>query len=203
MKIVKIVTLLFCLFNLSGCMTSFMWEKGEPTYSQTSDIVDSFLVAKDGQQLIVVSEKYHYVFKISDDLRSILLSEQRKYIRPIFSSFELDHNNIIKGNYVLNYENKNDPSSNPDKTILIGNTNFKFGRYYGYLVGIRYSSKEPIPTEYKFNRPYKISIIEEDSTDSTTVAKVLATPFTLAADTVMFFMLGLVSMDNCSNNSFC
>ena len=94
---VKFLITLMCIFTLSACTTTnFMWGK-----SVSKETITSFLITKDNENLIVIGEKHHYIFSVSNNLKTILSSDKRKHLIPYFYYFKVDEKNNITGEYTL------------------------------------------------------------------------------------------------------
>ncbi|WP_372998755.1 hypothetical protein [Sulfurimonas sp.] len=186
MKIISIALLFSVLF--SGCATIQLWE--DPKYKET---FEEFLITEDGSKLVILGEKYHYIFSTNEKLKEILLSNKRKNIKPVFEDFKVDINNSIQGKYNLFY-NTNDKESKND--IWLEKIGFETSKraskkiftykYSGSMKGVRYLPKEPIISKYKFNNKYNIYIEEEPTTFYNT-GRALLTPITVAEDGALIY----------------
>lgn len=199
---VKFLITLMCFFTLSACTTTnFMWEK-----SVSKETITSFLITKDNENLIVIGEKHHYIFSVSDNLKKIFSSDKRKHLIPYFYYFKVDEKNNITGEYTL--------LSTTDKLQdnlwlkkagfkkYTNNKNDNRYKYSGIIKGTRYLAKGNIPKRYKFNKPYTIEI-EEPSTAIGNIGKILATPLTIAADgTIIVYALSVVLVGGLINPDF-
>jgi hypothetical protein len=175
----KIISLLILSLMLVSCthFTKDMWKK--PNYQEE---IAAFLLTEDGKTLVVIGEKYHYIFEIDDTLKKILLSDQRKLIKPEFKQFEVDRDNEVSGRILLKYSSKN-----LDDYFMITKLGFSsdwHGRNYFFtkqLKGKRYTTNKEINTAFNFNHPYSINIRRPPSMGAA-VGKVLLTPITVALD---------------------
>lgn len=168
-----IISLLF-----TSCAQKFV---STPDYDET---ITSFLMTKDTNTLAVIGNKYHYIFQINDNLKSFLLSDIRKESQVSFKSFFVDLNNTIAGGYSIHIPiNKIEKQKTKQWLQEIGfqkNDYYKQYMLQGEIKGKRYLAKE-IPSEYKFNKPYKLNIEEEPSKFRKTASTMLS-PITYSAD---------------------
>jgi hypothetical protein len=178
------------LLSVSGCLTAKLYEPR--TYDETAL---SFLVTEDGSRLVVLGEKYHYIFDdISPSLKQILLSplHLRTAVVAYLANFEVSGSNVVTGDYTLSLSDQaSDEQRNsaidagfvpPDVTLS------------GHVKGVRYSA-EGFPSTaqtQEFAHRYGATVREQRST----TAKVLLTPVTVAADGALIlgglFLLFLV-----------
>lgn len=192
-------------------MTSYMLEEGDYT-----EEVSSFLVTEDGRRMVIIGNDYHYVFKIDNNLHKILMSKNRKFVRPNFWGFKVDVDNRITGNYRLFV--KPETRERAEWFVAAGFSELANRKgneselhFTGGIKGIRYRAIEEIPAKYKFNKTYEINITEEDG-GMETVTKKLFSPVTATADGVLviggfalfvsFYML-MAFTGNCDNPDMC
>ncbi|MHC4182809.1 MAG: hypothetical protein ACYSR0_05620, partial [Planctomycetota bacterium] len=90
-KPVVIKAFLLCLFSivsLVGCTTTTtgIWEK--PTYT---DNINRFLTTVNGENIIFIGAKYHYIFENNKSLRNILSWKYRELLAAqLEDSFVVD-----------------------------------------------------------------------------------------------------------------
>ena len=162
---------------LTSCATKYT---DIPSYTET---ISSFLITKKSNKLVIIGEKYHYIFNIDTKLKKLLLSKNRKKLSTAFNSFRVDLNNTITGNY--NIFISSDKVDDKNHAKLLNEVGFKKDTsqknhfLVGSIKGKRYIAKK-IPAQYKFNKRYKIYIQEEKITgkyiDETNVVLVLLSP---------------------------
>lgn len=182
----KKIYMLLISFLLISCAptTNYIW--GKSTYKEK---IGSFLVSKDGKNLVIVGEKYHYIFNLDNKLKNILISEKRKLLKPSFSYFTVDNENNIFGKYTLYYSNKDNNhqkwfKKNGFKSYTKKNKKQYKYSFSGHVKGKRYSTNKKINSSFNFNKTYSLEIEEPTSTLGY-LGKLLATPITIAADGVL------------------
>ena len=206
------LSIVFICTILSSCTTKVWRDK---SYTET---FQNFLVSNDGSQLVIVGNKFHYIFPVEEELKSILFSDQREGIHPKFSSYKLYNNNGIKGKYKFLYSMKNKPAEDivwlkKNGFKYLNNPNHKYDVYIyeGLLDGTRYAAKESIGDEHKLSNLYSVSVVESASS-SKNIGKILATPVTVAADGALTIgTIGLLTgysllkilTGNCNNQDLC
>jgi len=86
------------LFSTS-CITKAIW--GDKSYDER---VEQFYVGSDGRYVVLVGEKYHYIFTDDSGLFKTVLMLRQKGILTLDtkkSHLKLDGNNNINGNFVI------------------------------------------------------------------------------------------------------
>lgn len=180
----RIFMILFlCLINV-GCLTSELYKIKKESFNEE---VRGFLITQDQKQLVLVGLHYHYIFPMSDDLKSILTWSNHSKLRATRLNFVISKNNVINGTYLLKSEN-NAPLSNNDKAFLLENhfqlmTSGQYG-YIGKLSqGLVYQTGNfKLPEMQSFKKPYYLEVSYDYATTGQTLTKVLVTPLAAAAD---------------------
>jgi len=175
------------LLTTTGCLTTRFYESDHASRAY-HEKVDSFLMTEDGSKLVVIGEKYHYIFDASPNLKKVLLGSFRPMVMGNFSDFYVTQNNKITGNYTLDLYKKDATDEQRKSAIdagFITNNNSELS-LSGHLEGVRYSAEgfPEIDQRYKFNVPYYVDISEEQST-AKLVGKILITPILVLADGVL------------------
>ena len=85
----KLVKLFLMNLLLSSCATKTLWQ--DETYWEH---ISGFLVSEDVDQVVVLGDSYHYIFK-NDALKKALLSEYRKYYTPRFIDFRVNGDVVV------------------------------------------------------------------------------------------------------------
>jgi len=182
MIIKRLINTILCLILLSSCATHSLWNSS----NRYSERVKGFLITKSGDKMVVIGDKYHYVFPVNLELKNIMISKKRKLIKPRFTNFKVDENNKISGNFHLHFYAKFEDDSEwlEDLGFSIrrvtkhGNTSYV---YRGKLDGKRYKADKKVNIKESFRRSYRLSIAEPEG-GAETIKKVLATPVTLTVD---------------------
>ena len=166
------------LLSVAGCFTPMLYKPR--TYDE---IALAFLVTEDGSRVVVLGQKYHYIFdEISPSLKQILLSplELRTVVVASLADLSVSSDNVVTGDYSLHLSSQaSDEQRNsaiaagfatPDVTLS------------GHLKGVRYSAEgftfPSTAQPQEFAHRYGATIREERSK----AAKILLTPVTVAAD---------------------
>jgi hypothetical protein len=164
------------VLSTTGCFTPKLYE--QHNYDETST---SFYVTEDGSKVVVLGEKYHYIFDdVAPSLKNILLSplELRKVVLADLSNFYVRRDNVVTGDYTLSLSST--ASEEQRKSALDAGFVPPGPTLSGQLKGLRYSTEGFAATAQtqKFSQPYVVSIEEEGSM----VAKILLTPIAVTAD---------------------
>jgi len=150
------------------------------TYDETAL---AFLVAEDGSRVVVLGQKYHYIFdEMSPSLKQILLSplELRTVVVAYLANFSVSSDNVVTGDYSLYLSSE--ASDEQRKSAIDAGFTAPDVTLSGQLKGVRYSAegfKLPSTAQPReFAHRYGASVRAERSK----AAKVLLTPVTVAAD---------------------
>lgn len=190
-----IVLLLIVSLLFSSCATKSLWNN---SYYQES--IENFLISEDNKQLVILGEKYDYIFEIDEKLKEILTSKYKKNIIPVFDTFRLDEFNNIVGEYALFYEVKKYYDFKTKKEVQkkeqwlkkhdfdISDRQFYFEKLVykrkSVLKGKRYLSNKAIKSTNKFNNKYYINI-DEGKFENNAAIRLTMTPITIAADGIL------------------
>ena len=197
----------FLCILASGCLTSELYKLKKESFNEE---LRGFLITQDQKQVILIGQRYHYIFPMDNDLKNILAWPNRSKLRATRLSFVISKNNVINGTYLLKNENA---LSDDDKSLLLAN-DFKVrsnGDYYfvGRLSqGTVYEpGKFQLPEVQSFKRPYYLNITYDYATSGQTLTKVLVTPLAVAADgidtvigAIIAVPLGIAFASNSAND---
>ena len=176
----RLIALLLCITQL-GCVTLYWMHDG---YSQ--DTIRSFTVTGDGSELVVLGDSNHYFFPASSALLKVLTWEGRKMLQADLGySFSADRDKVTG---TLNLSAKTASLDDAQRAFLL-QAGFMELQYPDRVLqkrfdleGRRYSSAGVhVPDDIAFARPYEVRI-REVTPPGKYVAKLLATPVTVAAD---------------------
>ena len=181
-----------------GCTTTTtsVWKK--PTYEET---IKQFLITSDGEKLVFIGKKYHYIFSSQDSLKNILQWQDRKILKANFyDKFSVDANNKITGRYAISCECndatklqiqwledngfhrliRKQPSPSDETNIYVKESQ---------ITGYRYLANNLKLDKYAIlNNAYKITV-ETDYTIADKAVRVAETPIAVAEDGVATFFL--------------
>jgi hypothetical protein len=174
------------LLTTTGCLTK-KFSESHYASGKYHDTIFSFLITEDGSKVVVLGEKYHYIFDATPGLKRILLGSFRPKIYADFSNLHVTLDNKITLDYKLYFV---EPASDDDKKSAIDagfvaddNSNLTFS---GHLEGVRYRTDgfPSIAHKYMFNYPYIVEITEDQSIPNK-AGKILITPIVVLADGVL------------------
>ncbi|MPV66210.1 hypothetical protein [Burkholderia sp. BE17] len=167
---------------LSGCFTPKLYK--DDAYSEH---VSGFMITEDGKKLVVLGERYHYIFDLPAQLRPVLQSGYRKSLRTTFAGFHASGGSVT-GHYRIVLP-KNASEDDRQAAAADGFAAAPAGLVLeGDIDGKRYSTEgfaaQDKAAAQPFNRPYSVSIKESPSVVGMGL-RILATPITVAADGVL------------------
>ena len=87
------------LLFLTSCLTQALW--GDSSYEEN---IEQFFVGADGRYVVLVGEKFHYVFAENSGIFKEILSLKQKGVLTINnrkSHLKLEENNDVKGEIVI------------------------------------------------------------------------------------------------------
>lgn len=195
-----ILTVLVLIFYGCGPLTSMVNEK--ENYKET---INGFIIVNNGKQLLAVSNDYQYLFNLSEELKTILLSKNRKDLNLIakFSTFKMLNHEDIEGSYYLSYEtNKYLPTevenwffnsgfSREEEKFPSSKSMSKFEKVLVYkkeekIIGKRYLSDDKITKKLsKFNSEYNVKIVYDKKYLNDEDKRTILTPITYVLDTAL------------------
>lgn len=179
------------LLSTAGCdaapFTKMLYEPRH--YDETAL---AFYVTEDGSRLVVVGEKYHYIFDdVSPSLGHILLSplELRTVVAAGLTDFSVDSDNVVTGNYTLSLLDT--ASEGQRSSAIAAGFTVPDLTLSGQLKGQRYRAEGfrlPEADRRTFAHPYVVSVAEPRSM----ATKVLLTPLAVTADGVLIAAVVLI-----------
>lgn len=194
----KSVIIFVSFFLLSGCATIDVWKND--TYEEH---ISHFLTTQDGNTLIVIGDRYHYLFPEAKQLNEIMQSKNSGFLRAEFGNkFVVSKDNDIRGtfrilcdckkpskdlvNWLLNSGFKKVPVENKCSSNIVSYVRERT------ISGKRYSaSNESFDTTKKLNGTYVV-YIEEEHGPLGTVARIAKTPISVAVDG--FYAFGTIAI---------
>jgi hypothetical protein len=202
MAIIKTILIAILITaNLTSCMTMKLWQKG--SYVEN---FKNFLITKDGKKIVILGEKYHYIFDDnSGDLYQLLTWENNSKLEIENYNFRISKiNEIICSITIKNKSQKNSTThlSKKDKSFLqklgfVNNSSdeviFKkniiiSGQRYYPKTGLNYGTSTPL------NHDYSVNIEIDDYANKT--KKIALTPVAVAGDgALVFAIVGLIVLD--------
>ena len=187
------------IFILSSCATIGLWQNDK--YAES---ISHFLTTKDGRKLIIIGDKYHYVFSGTEQLNVILQSKYSKLLKAEFhKNFMVNNNNKISGEYriICNYKNPSDDLNNwlidnGFKKTLVTNKCSENNIIYSKeseIFGERFSTKnQSFDRGKKLNEKYLI-FVEEERSALGTVSRIAQTPIAITIDGAMIYGVALLA----------
>jgi hypothetical protein len=181
-----VTAFVFLIFG-GGCFTSALYNKPVESSRQFVEEISSFLISQDGKQLIVVGQRYHYIFAADDTLKFILTSPERKHIKASFNNFVVNSQQTVTGMYTLTLDNQNTLPTELKKQFLAHGFSENLQQqklsYIGSVQGTRYlASTVQLPATLLLNQKYTIPMQENYPSTAASVEKALLTPLAIAAD---------------------
>ena len=165
---------------LGGCASS---QHPEHHYKET---FSSVLISADDKHLVAVGSNHHYVFDAPPALAAALHSDLHTQLRAEFSTFHVDPQATITGDYTLLLASDLPPAAQKTAADL-GFVRDDAGtwREAGLLQGRRYSgwTYKLGEQQQKLSQPYTIDIVVE-AHHGDAVVQSLDTPIRVAADGV-------------------
>ncbi|MDE2420286.1 MAG: hypothetical protein KGO49_03770 [Gammaproteobacteria bacterium] len=169
---------------VGGCLTSELYQLKKESFNEK---LSGFLITQDQKQVVLVGQRYHYIFPMDNTIKNTLQWSNRTKLRATNLHFVISKNNVINGTFLLKSET-NAVLSDSDKIFLLAN-DFKIrsdGIYYfaGKLSqGTVYESGNfRLPEAQSFKKPYYLNISYDYATTGQTLTKILMTPLAVAGD---------------------
>jgi hypothetical protein len=187
MKNKIIINFLLCaslLFSTS-CVTKAIW--GDKSYDEN---VEQFFVGSDGRYVVLIGEKYHYIFTDDSGLFKTILMLRQKGILTLDtnkSHLKVDGNNNINGNFTISGPYSILPPSDIKTLRGLGFSGDKDDEVSIKikLSGRRYAAKYIGQNTAVTNVAYTIPIYYNDSGVIKDVGKAAITPVAVTLDAVL------------------
>ncbi|HEY9051537.1 MAG TPA: hypothetical protein VIQ03_08345, partial [Gammaproteobacteria bacterium] len=146
--------------------------------------------------LVVIGEKYHYIFQVDKNLVRIFKASRSISFAPIFFAFYVDKDNKVSGSFVLKVESAT--LTNDEMSLLtgLGFRDIKVSknaelRYDAAIKGQRYVVSDSFNNIEKFEHTYQIKVFVPYSDDEL-AAKAVLSPVTVATDAMLVIPLGIL-----------
>jgi hypothetical protein len=177
------------IINLSSC-TFDLWKK-----TQYEENLKNFYINKDGKKIVILGEKYHYVFNDeSGELNNLLLWESKSKLEIENYDLRISKFSKISGSITVKtktLKESNNKLSNKEKSFL-QNSGFTNSDSNSTILkkkidisGNRYTPKslEKYNFASSLNQEQKLNIEVADYADKT--KKIVLTPVAIVADSLM------------------
>jgi hypothetical protein len=191
MKITRLFLVLI-LFLQSSCVTQALW--GDKSYEEK---ITQFFVGSDGRYVVLVGEKYHYIFADNSGVLKVILSSGRNNaltIKADQSYLKLTSGNEVKGDLVMGGPSTLLSAEDLQALERLGVRKNAKGDLLVYinLSGRRYAAKYLGDGLSSSNTMQVITIYYRDSNLVKNVGKVAVTPIAVGLDAVL--LIGKVAL---------
>ena len=191
MKITHLL-LVLVLFVQSSCVTQALW--GDKSYEEK---ITQFFVGSDGRYVVLVGEKYHYIFADNSGVLKVILSSGRNNaltIKPDQSYLKLSSGNEVKGDLVMGGPSSLLSAEELQALERLGVRPNAKGDLLVYinLSGRRYAAKYLGDGLSRSNTTQIITIYYRDSNLVKNVGKIAVTPIAVGLDAVL--LIGKVAL---------
>ena len=190
---VVVVTCTALVF-LTGCLTEHISQKKYEVVDEYRESVTSVLITLDRERLIVVGDKYTYVFENSADLINSISGEVRPYLTAKFNPFVVSGDKI-NGGIILILEGLPDSLAQQARNKGYRHSHDKNRMYLDLRPsGVRYITNQDLFSESvsELTQEYSVSVVERKTKRNT---KLLLAPITIAIDGTLFaFGAALISV---------
>ena len=170
---------------LAGCSDFGPVTKAWMEDSKYDETLSTFLITADRKQLVVLGNKYHYIFEMPPGLATVLNAPYRPKIDTAFDDFEA-HSDTITGQYTMRLDDSDAPTGSDVRERALADGFKKDGAYLaleGKISGKRYLPNDVTPSSVPqaFNHPYHVKVTEKLGAVGKG-AKLALSPITMAAD---------------------
>ena len=192
MSIIKsFLIVILIITNLTSCRTLTIWINRD--YVEN---FNQFLTTKDGKKIVILGNKFHYIFDDESSFLIKLLSwENRLKLEITDYKFKIINFNKITGSITI--KSKPDVVLNEQEITYLRELDFiQDGNFFKKdinLFGTRYSPKKDVNYQIKgsFSKDYVVRIEIDDFVD--TAKKIAVTPIAIVADGI-YFVVGTTLM---------
>mgnify|MGYP003704415217 CR=1 FL=1 len=175
--------------GLAGCASKA--QVAEVTYTEN---VSTLLLSADGKELVVLGEKYHYVFPAPQEIVRLEASPLKTSVVAIIDPFTVQPDGSLGGSYTLEF--KPADAAAPEAALAeLGFVKEADGRwlFHGALSGKRYligNTLKQWRSQEKLQRTYTVTVRDLQSAHDRAADKLMS-PVALASDGVflIYFVL--------------
>jgi hypothetical protein len=178
------------LLMSSSCLTSSLWKDH---YKYYDDTINQYLITKDGERVIFLGKKYHYILNDKDNVIKELLNwPSRKKMTMSIYNFNAISKDKVEVSIKVSVDSKKqlDELSQSELTFLksLGFKTSKFDSYkIFHLNGQRYLPKPN--TSYGFNsslnKNYNVKVGIKYNSATDIAGNIALTPITVVGDVVL------------------
>ncbi len=183
--------LLIAMLSLAsvGCATHAL----HSSKNASTEKINSFLITPDKATLVVAGEQHHFIFPLSEPLKSVLQWSGRTKLTPAFDKFTVNAGQNVSGSYTLQADvGKLTVEEHQFLTQRGFRQQGNTLAYSASIQGTRYlAGNVRVPQTAFFRQPYELTVVEPDGV-ANTAAKIALTPLTLAADGATAVLGGIV-----------
>jgi hypothetical protein len=198
MKKIQSLIIIFSLLFNSGCITSEMWNEKE----YYDDTIKQYLISEDGNKVIFLGKKYHYIFDDNSGIIRQLLNwkGRQKLVMNIYDFKAISESDIklsvwISSSFKKESSSKNLENLSKDEIAFLTKLVFSDQKWGNNQVlakklnlsGTRYLPKPAV--DYKvgnssLNKEYKVRVELEHESALNKSKKIALTPVTVVGDTI-------------------
>lgn len=151
---------------------------------QYEETLKAFLITQDGKKLVVLGERYHYIFDLPPALYKVMTSSYRPKLHTEFRDF-VAQGDKISGRYKLELKRKDAPPNSDVRAQALAD-GFKDDNRFtesGTISGTRYMPRplDGATIPQAFNAAYEVHVTEKP-TPAGKAVKLALSPITVAAD---------------------
>lgn len=183
-KILVLTLYSLLILNLMSCNTASLWQK-EYSYTETAQ---EFLITNDGNKIIILGEKYHYILDDNNGvIKKILTWDKRSNLKMTIYDLEVIKSNKVIGSVMISTdpEKKHTFTKNEIKffdELEFSQPNFMYDDLLEKQISINGTRYLPKPgvnyeTHSSLNKRYKFEVKYDDN-----IKKAALTPVFVAAD---------------------
>ncbi len=192
------INMLMVLLLLTSCMTQKLWKKNE-----YPEVFQQYLISGDQDKIVVIGEKYNYIYTIDTAMRNILNWQNKNILNIDIYKANIAKDGTVTGSYNISVlYNK----LSPEQREWLKNNEFQFSTlkkenllylyYKSKLSGQRelanrtYLSSKMFPLHFQKNNAIGI---REDFSGWEKAPRLLASPITMAMDGT--FIITMIILD--------
>lgn len=163
-------------------------------YTTSIEIVSGLLISEDGKTLVVVTNRFHFIFDVPSPVVQAIMGTFHRYVQASFSKINFENRDSVSGTISLLVLKA--PAEAVEAAATAGFTKTSNGAVFTTtLHGDVYGAADVVlPAQYKLNKAYEIEVVTAGTAWRATPIASTAGGFALGSLILVSLPIALVSV---------